>query len=57
MKAIIAEQLAQGAEAIVLGCTELPLALTQHDVGNDYVLFDTLRVIAAAADKKARHSS
>lgn len=47
MKKIIDDLYEQGAQSIVLGCTELPLALTQHDV--DMALFASTEIIAQAA--------
>ncbi|MEH6650270.1 MAG: aspartate/glutamate racemase family protein [Motiliproteus sp.] len=38
---------AQGAEAVILGCTEIGLLLTQHDT--EMPLFDTTAIHAAAA--------
>jgi aspartate racemase len=44
----IANQLiASGAEGIVLGCTEIPLVLSQQDVA--VPVFDTVRIHAQAA--------
>ncbi len=45
--AIIERLRARGAEGIILGCTEIPLLLKQHDV--DMPLFDTTRIHADAA--------
>ncbi len=39
--------LANGAEGIILGCTELPLLIKQEDV--DIYLFDTTMIHAKAA--------
>ncbi len=44
---IIASLVERGAEAIVLGCTELPLIIKQEDY--EIPLFDTTRIHAAAA--------
>ena len=46
----IIEQLAsQGAQGIILGCTELPLLISEADV--NIPIFDTLKIHAAAAFK------
>ena len=37
----------QGAEGIILGCTEIPMLIKQSDV--DITLFDTLRIHLKAA--------
>lgn len=42
----------QGAEAVILGCTELPLVLRQGDAPVDLV--DTIQVLAEAAVREAR---
>jgi aspartate racemase len=47
IKSIIAEYVNRGAEAIVLGCTELPLAIKQSQV--DIKIFNTTQIIAEAA--------
>ncbi|GAA4462884.1 aspartate/glutamate racemase family protein [Nemorincola caseinilytica] len=44
---IMDELVAQGAEGIILGCTEIPMLLTQEDV--NVPVFDTTRIHAAAA--------
>lgn len=41
-----------GAEAIILGCTELPLLVSQQDFSID--VLDTLQILAEAAVKRAR---
>ncbi len=41
----------QGAQGIIAGCTEIPLALSQHDVSVPY--FDSLLLLARAAIRKA----
>jgi len=43
---IINKMVSQGAEAIILGCTDLPLLLTQQDT--DIKLIDTIKVLAEA---------
>ncbi len=43
----------RGAEAIIAGCTEIPLALHPEDVGGA-VLIDPTRILAQAAVRKAR---
>lgn len=44
LKQILTSFREQGAEAIVLGCTEIPLAINQADT--DIKLFDTTQIIA-----------
>ena len=44
---IIAELQAQGAEGVILGCTEIPLLIQQTDV--ELPIFDTTRIHAEAA--------
>ena len=48
LRAIARRQLARGAEGVVLGCTELSLALTDADVAETAV-FDTTALHARAA--------
>jgi aspartate racemase len=45
--AIIQEMIANGAEGIILGCTEIPLLIQPGDV--PVLVFDTARIHAAAA--------
>lgn len=47
LKDIARDYLKQGAEAIVLGCTEIPLAINQTHT--DIKLFDTMETIVQAA--------
>ena len=47
LKEIAFSHLKQGAEAIILGCTEIPLAINQ--LQTDIKLFDTTQIIAEAA--------
>ncbi len=47
LKQIITHLEEQGAEAIILGCTELPLAIDQSHIA--LPLFDTIQVITEAA--------
>lgn len=47
LKAIVAELSVRGAQAVILGCTELPLLLKQADVS--LPVFDTLTIHAEAA--------
>jgi aspartate racemase len=47
LREVVARQVARGAEGVVLGCTELPLALGAGDV--DTALFDTTELHALAA--------
>ncbi len=46
LKRIIQSMQKQGAQAVVLGCTDLPLLLTQKDVS--IPLFDSLEILAKA---------
>ncbi len=48
---IIDRLILNGAEGIVLGCTEIPLLINQNDVS--LPIFDTARIHAAAAFKFA----
>ena len=48
LRAIARRQLARGAEGVVLGCTELSLALSQAELA-DVVVFDTTELHARAA--------
>ena len=41
----------QGAEGVILGCTEIPLLVKQDDV--DVPLFDTMTIHAEAAVRYA----
>ena len=43
----------KGAQAIILGCTEIPLALTQKKVENSIVI-DATTVLAAALIRESR---
>lgn len=45
--AIIAELIANGAEGIILGCTEIPMMISEEDVA--VPIFDTTKIHAAAA--------
>ncbi|RME79622.1 MAG: hypothetical protein D6769_02025 [Methanobacteriota archaeon] len=47
LKDIARDFVKQGAEAIVMGCTEIPLAINQ--VHTDIKLFDTLEIIVQCA--------
>ena len=50
---IVSKRLEQkGAEAIILGCTELPLIVSQEDLS--VPLLDTLQILAEATVKKAK---
>ena len=42
----------QGAEAVVLGCTEIPLAITERRI-DDAVIIDPTLVLARALIRKA----
>ena len=46
-RAVIAELVARGAEAIIMGCTEITLLIDQEDA--EVPLFDTTRIHAEAA--------
>lgn len=48
---VINKLVEQGAEGIILGCTEIPLLISAHDV--DIPLFDTTKIHADAAVKFA----
>jgi aspartate racemase len=48
---IIKRMKADGAEGVILGCTELPLLIHSEDI--DIPLFDTSRIHAEAAVKLA----
>jgi len=47
LKEIAFDFVQQGAQAIVMGCTEIPLALNQTHT--DIKLFDTIEIIVEAA--------
>ncbi len=47
LKTIAHDYLQQGAEAIVMGCTEIPLAINQTQI--DIKLFDTIGIVAKYA--------
>lgn len=51
LKKIIVDLESQGAQAIVLGCTEIPLAINQTDT--KVKLFNTIEIIAEVAVKKS----
>ena len=51
LKQIIEELKSNGAEAIVLGCTDIPILLQQGDV--DIKVFDTVEVLAESTIKFA----
>jgi aspartate racemase len=51
LAAVAAYLIKQGAQGIIAGCTEIPLALGQHDVSAPY--FDSLLLLARAAIRKA----
>jgi aspartate racemase len=46
---IIRESIAQGAEGVILGCTEIPLLIKQQDL--DIPVFDTTKIHSDAAVK------
>lgn len=41
----------QGAEAVILGCTEIPLAITENEI-NDMIMIDPTRALARALIRK-----
>ena len=43
---IMKEMVKNSAEAVILGCTEIPLAISQKDV--DLIVYDTLQILAEA---------
>ena len=47
LKEIARDYIRQGAEAIVMGCTEIPLAINQTHT--DIKLFDTIEIIVQSA--------
>jgi len=49
--AIAANLMSKGAQGIIAGCTEIPLALKQEHLSAPY--FDALRILARAAIRKA----
>ncbi len=51
LKDLILSLQTKGAEAIILGCTDLPLLITQKDV--NIPLFDTIDILAKVAVKKS----
>jgi len=51
MKIICNRLIDEGAEAIVLGCTELPLAISQNDL--NIPVFDSTAILSETALKKA----
>ncbi|MCK5027827.1 MAG: aspartate/glutamate racemase family protein, partial [Candidatus Pacebacteria bacterium] len=52
LKKIIDRMVSEGAEAIVLGCTELPIALNKKDIA-PLPLFDTISIAAEEVLKNA----
>ncbi len=50
-KAIISRLQSQGAEGVILGCTEIPLLISKHDV--EIEVFDTTRIHAEKAVEMA----
>ena len=55
LKSIIKYLRDKGAEAVILGCTELPLILSQKDV--NIKIFDTMAVLATAAIKYSTNNN
>lgn len=51
LKRIIDELKGRGAEAVILGCTDLPLVISQRD--SEIELFDSVQIIAEEAVKRS----
>lgn len=51
MRSVIERMASEGAEGVVLGCTELPLAICQADTSVS--LFNTIHILAEAAAQEA----
>ena len=54
LKKIIAKMKLNGAEAVILGCTELPLLVPEND--SSLPLLNTLKILARAAVKECRQN-
>ncbi|MCK4589041.1 MAG: amino acid racemase [Nanoarchaeota archaeon] len=54
LKTIIKAMKNQGAEAIILGCTDLPLIIQQKD--SELKLLDTTKILAQAAVRESRQN-
>ena len=54
LRYIAHQQISMGAEALILGCTELPLVLQQSHI--DIPVIDTLQILSEAAVEFARSS-
>lgn len=52
MEEIIQRMASDGAEAVILGCTELPLLITQSNAGVE--LINTISILAEAAVRESR---
>ncbi len=52
LKKVISRMFKDGADSIVLGCTELPLVLTQKDV--DITVYDTITITAEKALEESK---
>lgn len=50
----IMHDISEGSDAIILGCTELPLAISQQDAKNRITFLDSLQILAEEAVKFAR---
>ncbi len=50
----IMHDISEGADAIILGCTELPLAISQQDAKENIMILDSLQILAEEAVKFAR---
>ena len=51
VKKIINRMVADGAEAVILGCTEIPLVISQDDT--NVLVFDSTKILAEVTLKKA----
>ena len=51
MKKIISRMVNDGAQSIILGCTEIPLVISQKDT--KVLVFDSTRILAQVALEKA----
>ena len=51
VKKIISRMVNDGAQAIILGCTEIPLVISQEDT--DVLVFDSTKILAEIALEKA----
>ena len=51
VKKIISRMVNAGAQSIILGCTEIPLVISQKDT--DVLVFDSTKILAEIALEKA----